>query len=374
MFSKLVYVLVPSLLCVGGIIIVSQSPLQGNDASAYLKYAKANLSTLSSNSITDSSANLPKPEIQLPKEELSAKELNEMSNSEAQPQNEELTFCGELIPVDRPNVAKKLEEEIQNQLKSKGSLIALLQSSHRYKAEIVKTLKANGLHEDFFYLAIAESGLANLTSPRGAKGFWQFMEETGRDYNLEVSETVDERLHPQKASVAACLYLKDVQKMFKTWTLSAAAYNAGAGTIQNAINNQASKDYFSLQLKSETARYVYRIVALKTILQNPAKYGLAVNVKNRMQPIPYFYVTVKEDIADLSAFAQQYNCNLQTLKLMNPWLISNHLNVKKGKSYEIRFPKREVNVHADEMVEMPYKKGADRKTLRDSIKFSWSVK
>lgn len=366
MFSKIVYVLIPTMLISGGILVLKHHKTPEGIQS--MKYMTENLSLIS----TSMQANLAaKKKVSL-YQVVDPAELTESSTTKSEgetvkPANtSQINFCGEIVPLEMGNVAAKFEAEIQRNKQSKGSVLYALQIGNRYKKQIVQTLEANGLPADFYYLAVAESGLNNLTSPRGAKGFWQFMEDAATRSGLEVSATVDERFHPEKATLAACKYLKTMNKMFHNWTSSAAAYNMGAGGLMGAMNNQGKKDYYQLDLNSETAHYVYRILALKYVMEQPDKYGMKANVKNKFTPIPYYIVKVDSNIPDLAAFAKEYNSNLRALKLMNPWLISDKLTVKAGKTYEIRFPKTD-KINAEELIALPSHNAANRKELRESI-------
>lgn len=260
------------------------------------------------------------------------------------------TFCGIPVPVEMANVAFRLRSELARYLGAKHSVHYYLKRSQRYRGEIEETLIRNALPKELFYLAVAESGLANLTSPKGAKGFWQFMPATARAYNLEVSETVDERLHPQKSTEAACKYLSFLHKMFQDWTLAAAAYNMGEGGVANACKNQGTKSYFELRLNAETAQYVYRIIALKYVLENPTLFGINVPASENYAPIPYDYQPVSENIDNLATFAEDCDTDLATLKAMNPWLISDKLVAMPGKTYHIRIPTAET-ISAEELIE-----------------------
>ena len=260
------------------------------------------------------------------------------------------TFCGIHVPMEIENVAFRLRSELARYLGAKHSVHYYLKRSQRYRGEIEETLTRNGLPKELFYLAVAESGLANLTSPKGAKGFWQFMPATARAYQLEVSETVDERLHPQKSAEAACKYLTFLHNMFQDWTLAVAAYNMGEGGVANACKNQGTKNYFQLRLNSETAQYVYRIIALKYVLENPNLFGISNIETEKYEPIPYDYQPVSENIENLATFAEDCDTDLATLKAMNPWLISDKLIAMPGKTYHIRLP-IEGTISAEELIE-----------------------
>lgn len=247
-------------------------------------------------------------------------------------------FCGVQVPMNVTSVLTRLKMEFARCVRGKYSLEHYQQRALKYKPEIVQTLKENGLPEELFYLSVAESGLANVTSPKGAKGFWQFMPETARNYGLEVSATVDERLHPQKSCQAACRYLKFLYEKFHNWALAAAAYNMGEGGVENALKSQNKNDYFSLQLNAETAQYVYRIISLKYALNHPQSLGLKEIKKEFIPKTPFRTENVDYHIPDLQTFAEDCGTDLATLKAMNPWLISDRLDRKSGKMYEIRLP------------------------------------
>ena len=170
-----------------------------------------------------------------------------------------LDFCGEGVPIDNPAIKRKVDREIERNTGYYASTLIALKRANRYRAEFSDILRAQGIPEDFFYLAMAESFLSNAISPKGAKGFWQFIAPTGRHYGLEISETVDERFHPVKATYAATRYLYDDFSQLKQWTLVAAAYNMGAPRVQRAIKRQGVDNYYELSLNAETSNYLYRI-------------------------------------------------------------------------------------------------------------------
>lgn len=251
---------------------------------------------------------------------------------------ETVNFCGETIPLHFPLVRTRLNREL-GRYKKAGYTVRHYQARHQYyKAEALAIIQKYQLPDELIYLAVAESGLANVTSPKGAKGFWQFMPETAKNYGLEVTETVDERLDPLKSAEAACRYLRFLYSKFKSWSLAAAAYNMGEGGLENAMKTQAKGSYYELSLNPETAQYLFRIVTLKYIMEYPRKMGF----ETRNMPEKYKIKTRKEvvnySIPDLKSFAQECGTNYETLKYLNPWLIADQLNAKSGKNYEICLP------------------------------------
>lgn len=278
------------------------------------------------------------------------------------------TFCGERIPMENIDVARRFNQEFSRYLNSKSLISYFLRISNRYKSEIRNAMKRNGLHADLFYLPAAESGFANLTSSAGAKGFFQFMEETARDYGLEVSYTVDERLHPQKSADAACRYLRNLYSNMGRWSLAAAAYNMGVGALQANVASQGTKDYYHLNLNPETGAYVYRILSIKILMENSGGYGIRGGGK--YQPIPHQVQKINFHIADLKAFADECQVDYSTLKILNPWMVRDRLDAAPDKVYEIWLPAKSTQkVEADELIPLPYVEGGEARTyVRDSIK------
>jgi hypothetical protein len=195
-----------------------------------------------------------------------------------------------------------------------------------------------GMPDDLKYLALAESSFTNAVSPAGAAGFWQFLRATGQQQGLEVNNEVDERYHLEKATVAAARYLKAKYERFGSWALAAAAYNTGQGNIRRHIQNQGTTDYYNMHLPEETLRYVFRILALKTIFEDPVAYGIILREKDLYPPIPTRAVVVDTAITDLFAFARQQGTTYQQLKALNPWLRSSNLPNRSRKKYAICIP------------------------------------
>lgn len=253
---------------------------------------------------------------------------------------ENLNFAGELVPTNRLDIRERMDRELLVNTYWQSNGLLLIKKANKYFPIIEPILKENGIPEDFKYLAVAESGLANVSSPAGAKGFWQFLRSTAREYGLEVNSNVDERYNLELATKVAAEYLKKSKEKFGSWTLAAAAYNAGNSRIANRLKTQQVDNYYDLLLNAETARYVFRIVALKEILSNPKSFGFEFD-KEDLYSLPETY-TVKVDtaISNIASFAKQFNTNYKELKIHNPWLRQNKLNNKSRKLYEIKIPKR----------------------------------
>ena len=199
-------------------------------------------------------------------------------------------------------------------------------------------LKKYGIPDDFKYLAVAESGLENNSSSAGAAGFWHFLKSSAKEYGLEVNQNVDERYNLEKATKVAADYLKKSKKRFGTWTLAAAAYNAGNARIARNLKKQQVTDYYDLLLNSETSRYVLRIVALKEVLSYPKKYGFEFEKEDLYTSPTTRTVKVDTVITNIASFAKGFNTNYKELKLHNAWLRENKLNNKSRKLYKITIP------------------------------------
>lgn len=208
----------------------------------------------------------------------------------------------------------------------------------RYMPMIEKKLQENGVPLDFKYLCIAESALQNQKSRVGAAGFWQFMAGTAPRYGLYVDDEVDERFNPEKSTDAACKYLKQAYAKFGTWTAAAASYNCGMGGYSSNAQRQGTDDFYSLYLPEETMRYIFRIAALKYILENQTAFGFRLSTEDIYRPIPTRMISINGALGDLSAYARSQGTDYKTLKLLNPWLRDRSLDNRKGRIYELLLP------------------------------------
>ena len=251
---------------------------------------------------------------------------------------ETMTFCGEEVPLDLYFVRERLERELMVNSYRHSATILQLKRTTRWFPVMEPIMEQYGLPEDFKYLAMIESELTNAVSPAKAVGFWQFLESTGKQYSLEINKEVDMRYNVEKETVAACKYLKESYSKFGSWTAAAAAFNCGNGRISKTMEEQRVDSYFDMLLPEETQRYVYRILALKLITENPEKYGFTIRDNGWYRPYETKTVTVVQSIPDLVDFAYRQGTNYKMLKYFNPWLRSTSLTVSPGNSYEIKIP------------------------------------
>lgn len=252
---------------------------------------------------------------------------------------EDLNFAGEAVPVENPDIYERMDRELLVNTYWQSNGLLMFKRAQKYFPIIEPILEKNGVPNDFKYLAVIESGLTNAVSPAGARGFWQIMKTTGRENGLEVNSNVDERYNLELATEVACNYLKKAKEKLGSWTLAAAAYNAGNAGISRRLNEQDVDNYYDLLLGEETGRYMFRIVALKEILNNPAKYGFNFNKDHLYKPIPTYKIEVDTAVTDFTQFAERFGINYKILKLHNPWLREKHLNNKSRKMYQIEIPK-----------------------------------
>ena len=253
---------------------------------------------------------------------------------------DDLNFAGEAVPLEDPEILERVDREFLVNTYWQSNALLLMKRANKYFPIIEPILAKNNIPDDFKYLAVAESGLQNVVSPAGATGFWQILKATGREYGLEVNNNVDERYHIEKSTQVACDYLNRWKSRFKSWTLTAAAYNAGPGGIQKYMNTQKVDNYYDLLLGQETGRYVFRIMAIKEIISNPSTYGFNVTKKDFYNAVPTFKVEVDEPIANWANFASTYEINYKILKRHNPWLREAHLNNASKKKYVIEIPNK----------------------------------
>lgn len=249
-----------------------------------------------------------------------------------------LNFADEKVPLHIVDVRERLDREMVVNVNLHASTIISIKRAHRYFPIIEPILKKNGVPDDFKYLAVIESTLSNATSSAGARGFWQFMNGTAKDFNMEVTDYVDERYNLEIATQKACDYFIKAKQRFGSWTLAAASYNRGMAGVSKQLDLQMVDNYYDLFIAEETSRYVFRILALKEIMQNAEKYGFVLPENTLYQPIKTKKIAVDYNIDNLYQFAKDQGINYKILKLHNPWLRNTELKVTEGKTYYIEIP------------------------------------
>lgn len=253
-----------------------------------------------------------------------------------------LEFAGEGFPVYDSTCIHLLEKEINKNKEHPTALKALVNRSVNWFSVIEPILKKNNIPDDFKYLPIIESQFTNVISPRGATGFWQFVSGTASNYGLEINELIDERYHVEKATEAACKYLNEAYKQFNNWTLVAASYNLGIGGIQQQLLKQNAKTYYDLKLNTETKRYIFKLLAIKALINHPDFFELDVEFKKSGSITNHKKIKVDSSISDLKKFSEKHGLSIQLLKQINPWLIGDKLICNGDKKYFLSIPNKEL--------------------------------
>ena len=249
-----------------------------------------------------------------------------------------LSFAGERVPLNQYYVRESLDRELVSNMYYQSSTLFNIKRATRVFPTIERILREQGVPEDMKYLCVIESGLQCVTSPAGAQGWWQFMKTTGQKYGLEVGDDIDMRNHLEASTVAACKYLKDLKRRFGSWTAAAAAYNCGESGLNKRLVAQRQDSYYELLLNQETQRYVYRILALKLIMQHPQDYGFYVRRCDTYPEVPTTEVDLTGQEVDLVDFARDHGTTYKVLRMLNPWLTSSTLKNKAGKTYKVKIP------------------------------------
>lgn len=251
-----------------------------------------------------------------------------------------LNFAGEDVPLKDPDIYERMDRELLVNTYWQSNGLLMFKRAKKYFPIIEPILKKHSIPDDFKYLAVIESGLTNAVSLAGAKGVWQIMPATAREKGLEVNDNIDERYNLEKSTEVACEYFLKSKELLGSWTLAAAAYNAGDTGISRYLEEQDVTSYYDLLLGEETGRYVFRIIALKEILTHPDTYGFNFREKDLYSNIPTFKVEVDTAVSDFTKFAKDFGINYKILKLHNPWLRDRYLVNKSGKEYLIDIPEK----------------------------------
>lgn len=249
-----------------------------------------------------------------------------------------IDFAGEQVPTYMVDVYERLDRELITNINYHTNTTLVIKRANKVFPIIEPILKKHGIPDDFKYLAVIESSLVNAVSPAGARGVWQFMPATAKEKGLEVTEEVDERYHLEKSTEAACLYLKEAKAKFGNWTLAAASYNGGTNGVQRQLELQGVSSYYDVLLTEETARYVFRILALKEIMTNSAEYGFKFPREALYENVQTKTIEVDSTISDFYSFAKTQGINYKIFKIHNPWLREKKLDNPKKKKYTLEIP------------------------------------
>lgn len=252
----------------------------------------------------------------------------------------ELTFAGEKITLTQQDRRERMDREILAFTYSHINTLLQIKRANRLFPIVEPLLKECGIPDDFKYLMIIESnGDIYARSAVGAGGLWQFMEKTARQYGLEVNNGIDERYHIEKATRAACDYLKDSYEEFGDWLTVAASYNAGRAGISKRIDKQQESKAINLQLVPETSRYIFRLLAAKAIFNDPIKFGFIIQHRDLYPPLPIAKsITVKSAAINWASIAKKHGLTYLQLREANPWIRDTEYSNKAGKEYTVLIP------------------------------------
>lgn len=250
---------------------------------------------------------------------------------------ETMTFAGQQIVLTDDDIVERLDREVLTNAYYQSATIQIFKRAHRWFPVIERILKEEKIPADFKYLAVIESGLVQAVSPVGAQGFWQFMPLTAKQYGMEMSPEVDERLHVEKSTRAACAYLHAAQDTLKDWLLTSASYNRGIGGVRQDMRWQGTSHYFDTDQNNETARYVFRMLAVKLIFEDPKAYGFDIEKIKLYEPYQTRRVEITKTIPNLAQWALREGVNYKILTKLNPWLKTNKLTIK-SKTYTLLLP------------------------------------
>lgn len=262
-----------------------------------------------------------------------------------------LSFAGEPVPLDIFYVREALDRELSVNTYWHSSTLQLIKYAHRWFPMIDTILINHGIPLDFRYMPLVESGLQNMVSPAHAVGFWQLLKSTARENGLEVDKEVDERYDVEKSTRAACRYLKKSYERFGSWTLVVASYNAGKKRIARFMKQQKAESFYDLLVDDETSRYIYRMLALKMIFENPEHYGFYIEPSQEYPVIPTHTVAVNGAVKDWTDFAHAHGISYKLLKYFNPWLRKGYLRNPRHKTYKIKIPDAPYNMTDEKLKE-----------------------
>lgn len=249
-------------------------------------------------------------------------------------------FCGQKIDFDRMDMFERFDRELTSLVYGHGNTLLILKRANKYFPQMAPILKAQGVPADLLYLSCVESTLnPRAYSPARAAGLWQFIPSAAKDYGLEVNDEVDERYDTAKATAAACRYLKNAYAKYGDWPTAMASYNGGQGRISSELEKQLADNSFDLYLAEETTRYVFRIMAMKAVLENPLTFGFELTPEQFYQAPECDLVTVSGPVSSWPQWAKEHGITYAQLREENPWIRAKQLTNPQSKTYTVRVPK-----------------------------------
>ena len=271
----------------------------------------------------------------------------------AVPIPDDMEFAGEQVPLEDLEVRERVDRELLVNTYFQSSTVLSMKRSARWFPVFEPILKQYGVPDDFKYLAVIESGLANLVSPSQAAGFWQFVESTGRAYGLKIEEGIDERYDPIRSTHAACRFLLDAKREFGSWAMAAAAYNMGTNGLRKQVQQQGLSQYYELWLNQETSRYLPRLIATKYIFEHPKSYGYRLTAAQKYGPLTNRTIKIDTAIKDVAQWARSMGYSYKVLRAHNPWIRSYSLPSPGGSQpYTFRLPEADGSLDLPELSDL----------------------
>lgn len=239
-------------------------------------------------------------------------------------------LCGEKVDLDREDMYERFDRELTSMVYGHGNTLAILKRANRYFPVMAPILREEGVPDDMLYLACIESSLhPTARSGAGAAGFWQIMPATARENGLEVSDSVDQRYDLELSTRAACRILKRAYAKYGNWESAAASYNGGMGRISKQLALQQADTAYDLFLNEETSRYMFRLLAMKAIMDNPTAYGFNIRPDQFYYPSDYEVMEVAAPVADWAKWASDHGTTYMQLRNHNPWIRGTSLPARK---------------------------------------------
>ena len=249
-------------------------------------------------------------------------------------------FAGETIRFDRADLRERMDRELIAFTYSHTNSTLMIKRANRLFPQIEPILKRMGVPDDLKYLMVIESNLdPQASSSAGAAGLWQFIQSTGRAYGLEVNSNIDERYNTVKATEAACKFLLEAYVKYGNWMTVAASYNGGQQGMDKRIEAQHQTNALDMWLVTETSRYMFRLLAVKIMFENPSLFGFRFTPEDLYPYIPVKeQIKITDPIPDLVEFAESHNISFADLKRANLWLRESKLNNSSHRTYYIDIP------------------------------------
>ena len=253
---------------------------------------------------------------------------------------DKVVFAGQTIKLDRADLRERMDRELIAFTYTHSTSTLMIKRANRYFPQIEPILKRMGVPDDLKYLMVIESNLdPQAQSGAGAAGLWQFTQSTGRAYGLEVNANIDERFNTVKATEAACRFLLEAYSKYGNWMTVAASYNGGQQGMDRRIEAQHQTDAMNMWLVDETSRYMFRLLAVKMMFENPSLFGFSFSNEDLYPFIPAKkQIKVTDPVDDLVEFAEKNGVTYADLKRANLWLRESKLNNKSHRTYYVDIP------------------------------------